>query len=213
MGRRLGSLLLSAAVCLAAAAGCGFFDTRPPVAPTVLPDGLQPKPPTVPENILFNFSNAVQFGIVGQSQLEKTLAEGFRLTFDIADSTELLLGSIDKRITLEAYGLASTADPDSFHFSFEEGVTPEEFGNTAFYNRIGYTFLILTRVAPDSGTVRDTYSGNANIRLATDDRGDWVMVSWDDFNDAAETASWGRFIWESALAVSPSRPRRSATLH
>jgi hypothetical protein len=184
------------------ASGCGFFDTRNPVRPIVPPEGLKSLPQTSPQNVACNFANAVQFGLAGLSQFTDSLDEEFVMTFDVADSSELNLGSIGRAATTESFRLAATTEEDSLHFEFEEK-QPEELGNTALYNQISYTFNILTRVGPDSGVVREAYSGSADIRLETNDFGQWAMISWDDFNDAEATLSWGRYLGEFALTVVP----------
>ena len=182
------------------ASGCGFFDTRDPMRPIDLPEGLKDLAATSPQNVICNYANAIQFGLLGRTQFEESMDEDmFVMTLDIADSSELNLGSMTWARKTEAFRLAATTEEDSLYFEFEEK-EPEELGNTALYNQIAYTFQILTRVPPDSGVVRDTFSGFADIRLRTNDFGQWVIEAWDDFNDGNTTLSWGNYLGEFALS-------------
>ncbi|NNF08315.1 MAG: hypothetical protein HKN21_16250 [Candidatus Eisenbacteria bacterium] len=190
---------------------CGFFDTRTPVTPPEPSDCLESRSASQFANILFNFEASVRCDLEGLTQLEETLSDDFRMTFDVVDSSEINVGSVGKDDFVEAYRLEATSlgESDSLFFQFGE-VPPEDTGDQVFYDDIPYELFFLTVVSPDSAEVIEVFSGLADLTLKTNDFGDFELVTWVDFNDESPNLSFGRLIAENAQGV--FRPRRSASI-
>jgi len=185
------------------ATGCGFLDTRDPLQP---PDKscLAPLAQTAPENILANYENAVGCKIQGVNQFQGTMnAETFLFTLDSVDAIELMLPFISRDQTVESFRRGATdAGSDSLGFTFGDK-PPEQSANEAFYDKVPYTFQV---VDADSLKVLETYSGTADIRLHTNEFGQWEIVSWNDFNDGSGHPTWGRWLG-SRVSAPGSRGR------
>ena len=194
----MGPVLIGVAVMVLA--GCGLFEIRQPVAPPGEGTGPPHRIPDAPDDVLFNFSEAVKFKLDGLSQYEEALAEDFQLILDTIDAQDLGTGvdSLDRTTDVSAQRIRSSESPaDSFHFAFGSEPVVDE-GDIARYFDIQYTLQIIDQQAD---SLISTVEGLAVLTLRQDLQTTlWSLTRWED-KRVGESVSFGK--WHGEKAVGP----------
>lgn len=186
--------------------GCGMFDLREPVAPLEPGSGIPGLPWDSPENVLFNFAEAVKANRDGLVQYGDALADEFELHLDAidvlelgADGREFLCKAADTEAQSTRAGEleALMAGTDSLSFVFGD-VLPERTDTTAFYLDIPYE-LQLIRPEGDSLIVE----GKAELFMLENRQTlEWAITRWIDKREDPAT-SFGRWHGERAVVDCP----------
>ena len=206
LGTRRGWPVFLMVMGLVGQTGCGMFDLRNPVEPPNPGPGIPSLPWTSPENVLFNFAEAVKANRDGLVQYGDALAEPFELRLDAIDVLEMGAGGreflckaadTDAQRTRAGELEALMTGTDSLSFVFGN-IEPERTDTTAFYLDIPYE-LQLIRPEGDSLIVQ----GKAELFMLENRQTlEWEITRWIDKREDPAT-SFGRWHGERAVVDCP----------
>jgi hypothetical protein len=207
--KRTWPVLLLVLAPLLAETGCGLFSIRDPVAPVDPGPEIPRRTPTEPEDVLFNFEEAVKHKVDGLSQYAEALHDDFHLVLDIIDVQELGIEGVDslsKQRDLDAQRIWSQdtcavpadCDADSFYFAFDNQQPSTETDTTAFYLDIPYELQFIVQ---QNNSVSATLAGKAELTMVKDEQTTlWSLRRWVDKREEPNT-SFGR--WHGERAPQP----------
>jgi len=177
-----------------------LYRRPPPLPPSDPPDSL---PPTSPENVLFNFAEAVKANRIGLVYYAGTLAEEFELQLDAIDALAIGRTTLCKAADIDAQRTRADeldflmTDSDTLSFVFGP-VSPELTDTTAFYMDIPYELQVV-RSESDTSIV----SGIAEILLVENEVSlRWKITSWID-KRVDPFLSFGRWHGDRAVVECP----------
>ena len=157
--------------------------------------------PIEPEDVLFNFEEAVKHKVDGLSQYAEALHDDFHLVLDIIDVQELGIEGVDslsKQRDQDVQRIWSEELPDSFYFAFGDQQPSTETDTTAFYLDIPYELQFIVQ---QNDSVRATLAGKAELTMLKDPQTTlWSLRRWVDKREEPNT-SFGR--WHGERAPQP----------
>jgi hypothetical protein len=159
------------------AAGCGLFEPREPDDPQDPPPRHQP---TAPESVLFNFKVALEYKVVGASQLAETLDPDFRLVIYSVDRQELngleeIFKSEFERANRDFLSLR--VGGNEVLVTFGEQAPEVVSSDSAFYDDLPYTI----EINPPAGQGSDPLEViEGEVDLGMKSRTTWAIASWTD---------------------------------
>ncbi len=202
----LGGLILGAVMAALALSACGLFDIRDPVAPTG--ENLCLKPPAnSDDNVLVNFTLAMNCGKGGLSLMDQTLGPDFVFELDPLDAADFNgRDSLTRAEDYQAHQTIVNNVADSLYFEFTP-VQPIREGTSSLYEDMPYLLELLIQQA-DTLEVAGTYSGTVDLTVVESGAGEWVMRRWKDQGDESLNNTLGALYATYAIEQSRSAGTR-----